>query len=227
MRTDCSGRDYKAAYDTDPENAFAALGYDAVGLIADAIKRAGSDDAKAIRDAIAATNGYVGVTGTISYPNGATRAGEDGDDDRDQGGAAAAGGGGRAELDTRTVAHQRGPWQRDLEFRQARSGASGARVLLGGRGTGPVNEPRATAGAPEAAKPWRNDPSRLRESSRDLSATMAVAHTAPLGARRTEGRFPRRHPPGHLAGRYDPAAASETVFHTQDRIAPLHGQRLP
>ena len=71
MRTDCSGRDYKAAYGTDPENAFAALGYDAVGLIADAIKRAGSDDAKAIRDAIAATNGYVGVTGTISYPNGA------------------------------------------------------------------------------------------------------------------------------------------------------------
>src|SRR5262245_11332960 len=46
---------YKAAYGTDPENAFAALGYDTVGLIADAIKRAGSDDAKGIRDAIAAT----------------------------------------------------------------------------------------------------------------------------------------------------------------------------
>jgi branched-chain amino acid transport system substrate-binding protein len=62
-------RDYRAAYGTDPENAFAALGYDAVGLIADAIKRAGTDEAKAIRDAIAATAGYVGVTGTISYPN--------------------------------------------------------------------------------------------------------------------------------------------------------------
>jgi branched-chain amino acid transport system substrate-binding protein len=63
-------KDYKAAYGTDPENAFAALGYDTVGLIADAIKRAGADDPKAIRDAIAATNGYAGVTGTISYPNG-------------------------------------------------------------------------------------------------------------------------------------------------------------
>ena len=61
---------YKAAYGTDPENAFAALGYDTVGLIADAIKRAGADDPKAIRDAIAATSGYAGVTGTISYPAG-------------------------------------------------------------------------------------------------------------------------------------------------------------
>jgi branched-chain amino acid transport system substrate-binding protein len=63
-------KDYKAAYGTDPENAFAALGYDTVGLVADAIKRAGADDPKAIRDAIAATSGYAGVTGTISYPNG-------------------------------------------------------------------------------------------------------------------------------------------------------------
>jgi branched-chain amino acid transport system substrate-binding protein len=62
--------DYKAAYGTEPENAFAALGYDTVGLIADAIKRAGSEDPKAIRDAIAQTSGYAGVTGTISYPNG-------------------------------------------------------------------------------------------------------------------------------------------------------------
>jgi branched-chain amino acid transport system substrate-binding protein len=62
--------DYKAAYGTEPENAFAALGYDTVGLIADAIKRAGSEDPKAIRDAIAATSGYAGATGTISYPKG-------------------------------------------------------------------------------------------------------------------------------------------------------------
>ena len=60
--------DYKAAYGTDPENAFAALGYDTVGLVADAIKRAGSDDPKAIRDAIAATDGYAGITGSISFP---------------------------------------------------------------------------------------------------------------------------------------------------------------
>jgi branched-chain amino acid transport system substrate-binding protein len=60
--------DYKAAYGTEPEDAFAALGYDTVGLIADAIERAGSEHPKAIRDAIAATSGYAGVTGTISYP---------------------------------------------------------------------------------------------------------------------------------------------------------------
>ena len=44
----------------EPENAFAALGYDTVGLIADAIKRAGSDDPAKIRDALAATQGYPG-----------------------------------------------------------------------------------------------------------------------------------------------------------------------
>ncbi len=60
--------DYKAAYGTDPENAFAALGYDTVGLIADAIKRAGSEDPAKIRDALAATKDYLGITGSITYP---------------------------------------------------------------------------------------------------------------------------------------------------------------
>ena len=41
--------DYKAAYGTDPENAFAALGYDTVGLIADAIKRAGAEGSAAVK----------------------------------------------------------------------------------------------------------------------------------------------------------------------------------
>ncbi len=50
-----------------PENAFAALGYDTMYLIADAIKRAGSEDPKAIRDALNATSGFKGVTGEISY----------------------------------------------------------------------------------------------------------------------------------------------------------------
>ena len=77
--------DYKAAYGTDPENAFAALGYDTVGLIADAIKRAGSEDPAKIRDALAATKGYPGITGSITYPRGQPRAAEDGDDDRRQG----------------------------------------------------------------------------------------------------------------------------------------------
>ena len=60
--------DYKAAYGTDPENAFAALGYDTVGLIADAIKRAGSEDPAKIRDALATTKDYPGITGSITYP---------------------------------------------------------------------------------------------------------------------------------------------------------------
>jgi len=58
---------YEKEYGRPPENAFAALGFDAVGLIADAIKRAGSTDGKALRDALAATKGYKAVTGEITY----------------------------------------------------------------------------------------------------------------------------------------------------------------
>ena len=61
---------YKKAYGTVPENAFAALGYDGLGLIADAIKRAGSAEPGKIRDALAASQGYPGVTGSISYRPG-------------------------------------------------------------------------------------------------------------------------------------------------------------
>jgi branched-chain amino acid transport system substrate-binding protein len=61
---------YKATYNTPPENAFAALGYDTVGLIADAITRAGSTDPAKIRDALATTQGYKGITGSISYADG-------------------------------------------------------------------------------------------------------------------------------------------------------------
>lgn len=61
---------YEAEYGNRPENAFAALGYDAMNLIADAITRAGSADPAAIRDALAATQGFQAVTGTISYPEG-------------------------------------------------------------------------------------------------------------------------------------------------------------
>lgn len=61
---------YTEEYGHPPENAFAALGYDMMNLIADAIKRAGSDDPKAIRDALEATRDFPGVTGTISYAPG-------------------------------------------------------------------------------------------------------------------------------------------------------------
>lgn len=58
---------YKAEYGRDPENAFAALGFDAIGLIADAITRAGSAEPAAIKKALSETNGYKAVTGAITY----------------------------------------------------------------------------------------------------------------------------------------------------------------
>jgi branched-chain amino acid transport system substrate-binding protein len=48
-------------------NAGEALAYDAVLLLADAIKRADSFDRTKIRDTLAATKGFQGVTGTISF----------------------------------------------------------------------------------------------------------------------------------------------------------------
>lgn len=59
--------DYTDAYGHAPENAFAPLGYDALNLVADAIRRAGSDTPSEIRDALAETRDFPGVTGVISY----------------------------------------------------------------------------------------------------------------------------------------------------------------
>lgn len=61
---------YEKAYGRKPENAFAALGYDTMNLIADAIRRAGSTNPAAIRDALATTRDFQTVTGVISYPEG-------------------------------------------------------------------------------------------------------------------------------------------------------------
>jgi branched-chain amino acid transport system substrate-binding protein len=61
---------YEAEYGRPPENAFAALGYDTMNLIADAIGRASSTEPVAIRDALAGTQGFDAVTGTVSYPEG-------------------------------------------------------------------------------------------------------------------------------------------------------------
>ncbi len=63
---------YKAKYGHEPENAFAALGYDSVYLMADAIKRAGSTDAAAIRNALGNTKDFPGITGKINL-DAATR----------------------------------------------------------------------------------------------------------------------------------------------------------
>ena len=58
---------YKAEYGHDPENAFAALGYDSIYLMADAIKRAGSTAPDAITKALRETKDFAGITGTITY----------------------------------------------------------------------------------------------------------------------------------------------------------------
>ncbi len=57
---------YNKEYGHDPENAFAALGYDAVYLLVDAIKRAGSTDAQAVKKALESTSNFPGITGAIT-----------------------------------------------------------------------------------------------------------------------------------------------------------------
>jgi branched-chain amino acid transport system substrate-binding protein len=61
---------YKAAYGRAPENAFAGLGYDAVGLVAQAIAKAGAAEPTKIRATLATTENFAGITGTVSYRPG-------------------------------------------------------------------------------------------------------------------------------------------------------------
>ena len=63
-------RRYQAAYGRAPENSFAGLGYDAVNLVAHAILTAKSAGPAAIRDAMASTRGFHGVTGAMSVAHG-------------------------------------------------------------------------------------------------------------------------------------------------------------
>jgi branched-chain amino acid transport system substrate-binding protein len=58
---------YKAEYGHEPENVFAALGYDAAYLLADAIKRAGSTEPQAIKKALEATKDFAALTGSITF----------------------------------------------------------------------------------------------------------------------------------------------------------------
>ncbi|MDX6575173.1 MAG: branched-chain amino acid transport system substrate-binding protein [Blastocatellia bacterium] len=58
--------DYKARYNSIPD-ALAATAYDAARIMFDAIKRANSLDGKAIRDALAATKDFPGVTGKVTF----------------------------------------------------------------------------------------------------------------------------------------------------------------
>ncbi len=57
---------YKAKNDGKTPDAMAALGYDAARILADAITRAGTTEHQKLRDAIAATKDFPGVTGMIT-----------------------------------------------------------------------------------------------------------------------------------------------------------------
>ena len=57
--------DYEGRYSKRPD-ALAALGYDAMKVLADAIKRGGTTDGPKLRDAIAQTRNFPGVTGIIT-----------------------------------------------------------------------------------------------------------------------------------------------------------------
>jgi len=67
---------YRARWDGEVPGAFSALGYDAVYVLADALKRAGTTDGPKLRDALAATRDYPGVTGltTIDRDRNASKA---------------------------------------------------------------------------------------------------------------------------------------------------------
>jgi branched-chain amino acid transport system substrate-binding protein len=56
---------FKAKYGQAPD-AMAALGYDSAMLLADAFKRAGTTDGPKVRDALAATKDFPGITGQIT-----------------------------------------------------------------------------------------------------------------------------------------------------------------
>ena len=57
---------YRAKHNNETPDAMAALGYDSMIVLADAIKRAGSTEGPKLRDALAATKGVKGVTGSTT-----------------------------------------------------------------------------------------------------------------------------------------------------------------
>jgi branched-chain amino acid transport system substrate-binding protein len=61
---------FQAAYPDAPLTAFAALGFDAANLLAEAIRRAGSTDPQQVRQSLSGIQDFDGVTGRIGYENG-------------------------------------------------------------------------------------------------------------------------------------------------------------
>lgn len=58
---------YEQAYGNPPRDAFAALGYDAANLLLDVLQRTTDIRPARIAEALEGTDGFQGVTGTISY----------------------------------------------------------------------------------------------------------------------------------------------------------------
>jgi branched-chain amino acid transport system substrate-binding protein len=67
---------YRARWNDEVPDAMAALGYDTVLVLADAMTRAGSTEPAAVRDTLAATKGFAGVTGitTLDADRNASKA---------------------------------------------------------------------------------------------------------------------------------------------------------
>jgi len=57
---------FKARWDNETPDAYAALGYDALNVLVDAIKRAGETEGPKLRDAIAATKDFSGASGVTT-----------------------------------------------------------------------------------------------------------------------------------------------------------------
>jgi len=66
---------YRARWNGETPGAFAALGYDSVHVLAEAIRRAGTTDGPAVRDALAGIKDFPGATGstTINAQRDATK----------------------------------------------------------------------------------------------------------------------------------------------------------
>ncbi len=62
-------KEYRALYGADP-NQFAALAYDAAGLLMAALEAVGTDSRAKVREGLLGLKGYEGATGPISYAQG-------------------------------------------------------------------------------------------------------------------------------------------------------------
>jgi branched-chain amino acid transport system substrate-binding protein len=69
-------KNFRAKYNGETPDSMAALGYESVMVLVDAIKRAGTTEGAKLRDALAATKDHVGVTGktTIDAQRNAPKA---------------------------------------------------------------------------------------------------------------------------------------------------------